>query len=596
MNFTTRPELIGTFGAVTSTHWLGSAVGMSILESGGNAFDAAVATGFTLQVVEPHLNGPGGDLPAIFYSAREDKVRVLCAQGPAPAAAKIEHFRSLDLDTVPGSGLLPAVIPGAFYGWMQLLKDFGTKRLRDVLEPAIYYAGTGYPIVPNIANTIGKVSKLFQTEWTTSGEIYLNNGQVPEIGSLHRNEKLAETYRRLVDEAEKSSADREGQIEAALKLWREGYVATAIDEFFQSNEILDPSGRRHSGLLTGEDMANWMPTYEDPCAVPFGDYEVFKCGFWSQGPVMLQQLSILKNIDLANLSSLDPEFVHATVEAAKLAFADREAWYGDPEFFDVPAATLLSDEYGKDRARLIGSDASLEFLPGSPNAREPNVHAALTTSGEPGPNAELMGIGEPTVQSSGTSKGDTVHIDIIDSEGNLVSCTPSGGWLQSSPVIPELGFCLGNRGQMFWLDEHSASSLVPGKRPRTTLSPSLAFRNGRPYMGFGTPGGDQQDQWATIFFLRHALFEHNLQETIDLPSYHSEHFPSSFWPRGRSPGKLVLEGRFDDQVTNALQNKGHVVHVGDLWSEGRMTAASRQGKLLKAAANPRGMQGYAVAR
>ncbi|MGI9380614.1 MAG: gamma-glutamyltransferase, partial [Methyloligellaceae bacterium] len=251
MNFTTRPELIGTFGAVTSTHWLGSAVGMSILESGGNAFDAAVATGFTLQVVEPHLNGPGGDLPAIFYSVREDKVRVLCAQGPAPAAANIEHFRSLDLDTVPGSGLLPAVIPGAFCGWMQLLKDFGTKRLREVLEPAIYYARTGYPIVPNIANTIGKVSKLFQTEWTTSGEIYLNNGQVPEIGSLHRNEKLAETYRRLVEEAEKSSADREGQIEAALKLWREGYVATAIDEFFQSNEILDPSGRRHSGLLTG---------------------------------------------------------------------------------------------------------------------------------------------------------------------------------------------------------------------------------------------------------------------------------------------------------------------------------------------------------
>ncbi len=596
MNFTTRPELIGTFGAVTSTHWLGSAVGMSILENGGNAFDASVATGFTLQIVEPHLNGPGGDLPAVFYSAREDKVRVLCAQGPAPSAATIDHFQNLDLDTVPGSGLLPAVIPGAFCGWMQLLKDFGTKRLRDVLEPAIYYAHTGYPIVPNIANTIGKVAKLFQTEWTTSGEIYLTNGRVPEVGALHRNEKLAATYRRLVDEAEKIASDREGQIEAAVKLWQQGWVATAIDEFCRANEILDPSGRRHRGLLTGEDMANWSPTYEDPCSVPFGDYEVFKCGFWSQGPVMLQQLSILQNYDFSDLSALDPEFVHVTVEAAKLAFADREAWYGDPEFFDVPAATLLSGDYGKDRAQLIGSRASLEFLPGSPDSREPNVHAALTTSGEPGPNAELMGIGEPTVQSSGVSKGDTVHIDIIDREGNVVSCTPSGGWLQSSPVIPELGFCLGNRGQMFWLDEHSSSSLVPGKRPRTTLSPSLAFKNGRPYMAFGTPGGDQQDQWATIFFLRHVLFQHNLQETIDLPSYHSEHFPSSFWPRGRTPGKLVLEGRFDEQVANTLRNKGHVIHVGDLWSEGRMTAASRHGDLIKAAANPRGMQGYAIAR
>ncbi|MGI9373976.1 MAG: gamma-glutamyltransferase family protein [Hyphomicrobiales bacterium] len=594
--FTTRPEITGTFGVAATTHWLGTAAAMAVLERGGNAFDAGVTAGFTLQVIEPHLNGPGGDLPAIAFSQRDEKTSVLCAQGPAPKAATIAHFEDLDLDTIPGSGLLPAVIPGAFDGWMNLLLTHGTWPLADVLEFAIHYAERGYPVLPRIAGTIEQVSELFRTEWKTSGSIYLDKGAVPQPGSFHRNPHLAQTYRKIIEEAEAATPNRDGQIEKAREIWAQGWVAHSIDRFFSSNEILDPSGRRHKGLLTGEDMAGWRSAFEDPVSVSYGDYEVFKAGFWSQGPVMLQQLRLLETMGLGDMALHGPEFVHTATEAIKLAFADREAWYGDPEFADIPAETLLSKDYANERRALIGDSASRDMRPGSPDGRTPNIEAALNASGDAGPLAALMGVGEPTVQKDGTSRGDTVHIDVIDRHGNMISATPSGGWLQSSPVIPELGFCLGNRAQMFWLDESSTSALVPGKRPRTTLSPSLAYKNGEPYMAFGTPGGDQQDQWSTLMFLYHVEHGLNLQEAIDAPSFHSEHFPSSFWPRGRVPGKLVLENRFSEETLADLVARGHKAEAGDPWSEGRLSAATKQGDILRAAANPRGMQGYAAGR
>jgi gamma-glutamyltranspeptidase/glutathione hydrolase len=593
--FTTRPELIGTFGVVTTTHWLGSAVGMSILEKGGNAFDAAVATGFVLQVVEPHLNGPGGDMPVIFHAAGAAEPEVLCGQGPMPGSASLAKFSELGLDLIPGSGLLCAVVPGAFDAWMLLLRDHGTMTLSEVMAPAIAYAHNGYPVVPRITATIDTVRELFITEWKTSADIYLPNGQPPAPGSIFKNIAMAATYNRIVRESEAIKGNREKQINHARNIWYQGWVAEAIDKFCRTQEVMDVSGRRHKGLLNGNDMATWKATYDTPATYDYGNYTVCKCGPWSQGPVLLQQLAILDGMDISSMDPTGPDFVHTAIEAAKLAFADREAYYGDPDFIDVPMDQLLSSDYNAKRRALITHQASEKLIPGHIDGYSASIEkATVDRSGITA--AASMGVGEPTVAKTGVSTGDTVHLDIIDRFGNMVSCTPSGGWLQSSPIIPELGFCLGNRGQMFWLDENSPSALVPGKRPRTTLSPSLALRDGEPYMVFGTPGGDQQDQWSTLMFLHHADHGMNLQESIECPAFHTDHFPSSFWPRSYQPKKVILESHFSDSTIAELKRRGHDIEVGEPWSEGRLTAATRDGSVLKAGANPRGMQGYAAGR
>jgi gamma-glutamyltranspeptidase/glutathione hydrolase len=591
--FTTRPEIEGTFGVVASTHWIATAVGMATLEKGGNAFDAAVATAFTLQVVEPHLNGPGGDVPVIVHDVRRGKPEVICGQGPAPAKATISHYRREGLDLVPGTGLLAACVPGSFETWMMLLRDYGTLSLREVLSPAIGYAQNGYPLVERASATIAMVAGLFRQDWPTSAAVYLPNDAVPPSGTLFTNKTLAATYIRILKEAEGAGGDRAAQIERARKSWSLGFVAEAIDRFCRTQEILDTSGKRHRGVLTADDMARWTPRVEPPPTYDYGRYTVCKTGPWGQGPVMLQQLALLTGFDLDGLDPATPDLIHLQVECAKLAYADREAFYGDPDFVEVPTATLLSDAYNAGRRKLIHRTASLELRPGSIEGYGAVVKLfrenAQTTVG-------AAGAGEPTVGRLGGTRGDTVHFDIVDEAGNMVSATPSGGWLQSSPVIPELGFCLGTRAQMFWLEEGHPAALAPGKRPRTTLTPTLALRDGEPYLACGTPGGDQQDQWITQLFLRHVHAGHNLQEAIDAPAWHSEHFPSSFWPRNARPGVLVVEGRVPRDTVAELERRGHIVEVGPDWSEGRLTATARDGRRRRAAANPRGMQGYAAGR
>ena len=594
--FTTRPEIMGTFGVITSTHWLASAAGMAMLERGGNAFDAAVAAGMTLQVAEPHLNGPGGDLPLLLYRADEDRVRVICGQGVAPQAATIECYRSLGVDMVPGSGLLAAVVPGAFDAWMLMLRDHGTLSLAEVFEPALHYAEHGVPLVARVSDTIGQVAELFRSEWTSSAAIYLPNGEIPKPGSLLANKPLAATWRRLLAEAKTDGGDREKQIDAARDAWNQGFVAEAIDRFCRNNEAMDATGRRHKGLLRGADMAGWRASYEEPLTLDYGDYRVCKCGPWSQGPTQLQMLALFKEIDVASMDPLGADFVHTVVEVIKLAFADREAYYGDPNFFDVPMAHLLSADYNDDRRALISNNASLVLRPGTIAGWQWRLPAAIQTESGDAEVLAKFGVGEPTVAKSGASRGDTCHLDIVDRWGNMVSATPSGGWLQSSPTIPDLGFCLGSRGQMFWLEQGLPASLVPGKRPRTTLTPSLALKHGKPYMVFGTPGGDQQEQWQISFLLRHVHHRMNLQEAIDAPSFHSEHFPSSFFPRTASPGRMVAEARFPQATLTELRRRGHLLEVGEDWSEGRLSAATQENGMLKAAANPRGMQGYALGR
>jgi len=601
--FTTRPEIDGTFGVVASTHWIATAVGMGILERGGNAFDAGVATAFTLQVVEPHLNGPGGDVPVIVHDIRRAKTEVICGQGPAPAGATIAHYRDhLGLDMVPGTGLLAACVPGTFETWMLLLRDYGTMSLADVLAPAIGYAANGYPMLERASATIDTVRQLFEQHWPTSAAVYLPRGEVPVPGSLFSNPAMAATYQRILREAESAGGDRVAQIERARKAWSQGFVAEAIDRFCRTQEVMDSSLRRHRGVLTADDMARWQAHIEAPLTYDYGRYTACKAGVWSQGPVMLQQLALLKGFDLDGLDPTSADFIHLQVECAKLAFADREKFYGDPDFVDVPAATLLSDAYNDARRKLITERASFDQRPGSVEGfgavvklrRADEVDVSAAGAGEP--TVGRLGAGEPTVGRMGTMRGDTVHFDIVDRDGNMISSTPSGGWLHSSPVIPELGFCLGTRAQMFWLQEDHPAALAPGKRPRTTLSPTMALRDGEPYLAWGSPGGDQQDQWTTQLFLRHVHCGMNLQEAIDAPAWHSEHFPSSFWPRTARPGVLVVESRVPEATVDELKRRGHEVEVGPAWSEGRLTAASRDGVRRRAAANARGMQGYAAGR
>jgi gamma-glutamyltranspeptidase/glutathione hydrolase len=590
VGFTTRPELKGTFGMVSSTHWLATQCGMSVLERGGNAFDAAVAAGFVLQVVEPHLNGLGGDLPIVLWDAARGKTEVICGQGPAPAGASIDRIQAMGLADIPGTGLVAACVPGAFSGWMTLLRDHGTWRVAEVLDYAIGYADGGYPLVPRVSETIAMVEPLFRDHWPTSASIYLRDG-IPPPWSRFRNPDLAATMRRLVSEAAGSGGGRERQIEAALSSYYSGFVADAVDRFCRS-EFMDSSGDRHRGLLDGADLAKFTASHEEPVTADFQGWTVAKCGPWSQGPVFLQQLRLLEGLDLEGAGFLSADHVHLVVECAKLAFADREAWYADPAFAPVPMDALLSRGYADERRQLVRPIASLELRPGSPGGLEPSLPRRGVQAVSEG---HWTGAGS---QAVGEVRGDTVHVAAADRWGNLVACTPSGGWLQSSPVVEGLGFCLGTRAQMFNLDPQHPNHLEGGKRPRTTLSPSLALRGGQPRLAFGTPGGDQQDQWTLEFFLAHAVFGHDLQAALDSPTFHTSHFPSSFAPHDAHPGRMHLESPPDRSVVEELRRRGHEVEEADRWSLGRtcVVALDPESGMLSAAANARGGQGYAAGR
>jgi gamma-glutamyltranspeptidase/glutathione hydrolase len=595
MTFTTRPTLRGTFGMVASTHWLASQAAMGVLERGGNAFDAACCAGFVLHVVEPHLNGPGGEVPAIVATADDHIPKVLCGQGPAPAGATIAHYRDLGLDLIPGSGPLAATIPGAVDAWLLLLRDHGTWRLRDVLAPAIDYARNGHPLVPGVVDTIRTVERLFAEHWPTSAALWLPDGAPPRPHARFANPAYADTLERLVQEGEAAGPSREAQIDGARRAWREGFVAEAVDAFSRK-AFRDSSGRDHSGLVTAHDMASWSASWELATTLEWRGLTVAKTGPWGQGPVLLQALAILDALgEPGDLNLRTERGIHFVVEVIKLAMADREAWYGD--VLDSALPTLLSKDYAAERAKLVGALASGELRPGAPDGRTPRLPELY--AGRRLPSSDLVGTtGEPTVSVNGRTRGDTCHVSVVDRWGNMIAATPSGGWLQSSPTIPELGFCLGSRAQMFWLEDGLPSSLAPGRRPRTTLSPTLVLRDGRPILACGSPGGDQQDQWQLLFLLRHFVEGLSLQEAIDAPAFHTSSFPGSFYPRTMQPRSLIVEDRLGDALISALERRGHVITRSGPWSLGRLCAVSRDPEtgVLAAAANPRGMQNYAVGR
>lgn len=574
---------------------------MAILEKDGNAFDAAVAAGFVLQVVEPHFNGPGGDVSIVAHQADGPGAVAVCGQGPMPMGAEPEKFRALGLGQIPGSGLLPACVPGAMGAWLRLLAEFGTMRLAEVLEPAIGYAENGFPLFPEMARAIDVMTPLFATEWPTSAEVYLPGGVAPGAGTRFRNPMLAATYRRLLNEAEAASADREGQLAAAHDAFYQGFVAEAIDKFVSAREVLDATGRYHRGFLTGQDLANWKPEVEPALHQGYRGYDVFKPGPWSQGPVFAQQLALLEGFDLAAMDAYGDEHLHTVAECAKLAFADREAWYGDPAHTDVAIDALLTPEYTRQRRGLVTGQASHELRPGTMNGRLPHLPHHPPADGPSASDAEWLrqlGNGLPTVVELANTRNDTCCVTVVDRHGNLVAGVPSGGWLKSSPVIPDLGFALGTRGQTMHLAGGHPNSLGPGKRPRTTLSPTVVLRDGSPFLAFGTPGGDQQDQYTLEFFLAVVDFGLDTQAATEATTFRIGQLPSSFVPHESRPGVLTVERSCAPQVCEQLRQRGHIVELAPELSMGKVCAVGvdAANELMLAAASPRGRQPYAVCR
>ncbi|MEJ2866042.1 gamma-glutamyltransferase family protein [Actinomycetospora flava] len=576
-----------------ATHWAAATTAMGVLERGGTAFDAAVAAAFVLHVTEPHLNGPGGDLTAVFATADDPTPRVLDGQGPAPAGASAAAYRAEGLDRVPGSGALAAAVPGAVDAWFLLLRDHGTWEVGDVLAPAIDAARDGVPAVPRLASTIATVADLFREHWPTSAALWLPGGRPPRPGDVVRNPAWAETLERLAAAAQ--GPDREARIDAVRTVWGEGFVGEAVAASCRTPHR-HSSGTVHAGVLTVADTAGHRARVCDAVVGSFRGWRVAKTPAWGQGPALLAALAVLDGFDDDVLDPAGDPGAHLVLEAMKLALADRDAWFGDAaDLLDV--ADLLAPDYVAWRRALISDVASPDLRPGRLGGRDP-VLADLAVSGaDAGVTADGT-IGEPTVTLAGETKGDTCHLDVVDRAGNIVSATPSGGWLQSSPAIPELGFALGTRLQMTWLQEGLPSTLTPGRKPRTTLSPTLVLDDDGPVAALGTPGGDQQDQWQLLYLLRTLVGGYDPQQAIDAPALHTTSSPSSFWPRGREPAGAVVEDRLDAAVVDGLERRGHRVTRSGPWSLGRLSAVGidRARGLRWAAANPRGMQGYAVGR
>lgn len=581
--FTTRPVIQGTRGVVAAGHHLAAAAGFRALERGGNAVDAAATMTFCLALVEPHNCGLGGEVPVLLWSAKEKRARAISGQGSAPAEMTLEWFRRAGIDLIPGDGLLGAMVPAVVGTWSEALTRFGSFTFAQVLEPAIELAEEGFPMYPSLHTALAQNAERIVRDYPDTANVWLREGQPPAVGELVGNPAWARVLRRMCDaEAKAASRGRTAGIEAAREEFYKGETAARICDWLAKAQVRDASGRANKGFLTRIDLMNWRAAVEEPARGTYRGIEVCKCPPWSQGPVFLQQLALLEGFDLNGMGHNSAEHLHTYLECAKLAFADREAYYGDPVFDQVPLDALLAKGYADARRTLVGPESSREFRPGTPNGSK---LPAVTQWFDPGADA----------RESMVHAHDTTHCDAIDRWGNMVAATPSGGWIQSSPVIPGVGFPLGTRGQMFYLNPRRANALKPGKRPRTTLTPSLALKDGKPWMVFGTQGGDQQDQWTLQFFLNLVDFGMDLQEALDAPTAHTTHFPSSFHPRAAEPNTVYVEGRIPAEIRDALAAKGHEVKVNPDWHHGRVMAARLTANgVMEAAASPRDRMAYAI--
>ncbi len=594
--FTTRPVVMGTRGVVTAGHYLVASVGLRILMRGGNAVDAAAAMGICEPLIEPQSCGIGGEVPTLIYSASERKTYAISGMGWSPRAFTIDWCRENGIDLIPGDGYLPACVPAPVDTWATALARFGTMSFSEILEPTIEFAENGFPVYEALRRSIATNLEKFTDLYPTTGEIYCPDGRAPEIGDVIRNPDFAEMLRvmRRAERAAKGRGRTAG-IEAARDAFYKGEIAEKIIAFITDHPVEDASGQAHAGLLSYEDMAEWRAELEAPVSLDYKGYDVHKCGPWTQGPTFLQHLAILSQLDVRGMGHNSADYLHTWIESAKLAFADREAYYGDPKFDDTPFDVLLSDGYNASRAAQIGDAASLDLRPGDAGAGAPE-YTALSVGED---NRRALGIAARQVRDLGLGHahiGDTTHLDAIDAQGNMVAATPSGGWLGSSPVIKGLGIPLGTRGQMFYLNPERPNALEPRKRPRATLTPTLVTRDGGPWMAFGTPGGDSQEQWTIQFFLNHLEFGMNLQEALDAPTVHTTHFPSSFYPRPAYPGRVVAESRIPKDTLDELARRGHDVETTGDWANGKVLGIrwhARQG-IIAGAASAKNNIGYAM--
>lgn len=585
MSFTTRPTLRGYGGAVSAGHYLAAQAGAQQLQDGGNAADAACAMGFALAVLEPTQNGLGGEVPILVHDAAHDAVFAISGQGPAPAAATIPKLAELGIELIPPDGLLAAAVPASIDAWCQLLERFGTRTLAQVLAPARGMATNGFPMYPFLYVVLKLVAPRFEKEWPSSAAVYL---PLRKVGERQTNPVLGRFLGELALAEQSAGGGREAGIRAARDHFYKGAGAEAIERFL-ATPVRDASGEAHAGLLRADDLARYAGRVEEPVSVEYRGARVFKTGPWGQGPVFLQQLRLLEGFDLAAMGRGSPDALHTWIEAAKLAFADRDACYADPDFAEVPLERLLSPAYADERRPLIDpAQASLELRPGT--GRLPEGWPLLAS--------DPLEPVEPMALAAAQGRRDTTQLVAADAEGNLVCATPSGGWIPTSPVIPELGFPVGTRIQMASLDPAHPNALLPGKRPRTTLSPGMAWLPDGRRMAFGTPGGDQQDQWTVQFLLELLDFgARDLQQAIDAPNLHSEHMPSSFFPRRARPGVVCVEDRIPSDTQGELERRGHVVQRDGDWDHGRVLAATHDpaSGTLEAAASPRFQVAYAIA-
>ena len=578
----TRPVIRGRSFMVACGHYLACVAGLRMYSLAGNAFDAGVAMVFAQSVLEYQSYGFGGEVPILIHAARDGQVAAVSGNTRAPGAATIERFRNRGLTLIPGDGFLPAGVCAVPDALITVLDRYGRLTLEQVLGPALELAANGFPMYEGMRRSLVQHEARFRTEWPTSAALFLPGGRVPDLGDTWRNPDLARTFERLI-EAERGARGRgrRGALRAARDCFYRGPFAREIVAFQRETQLRDATGTVSAGLLSEEDFASFETRIEAPVSVRFRGHDVYKCGPWSQGPVFLQQLTLLDGFDLRSLGHNTVDYVHTVTEAAKLAFADRERYYGDPEFVTVPMRGLLSSEYAASRRGLIDPRrASLELRPGDPYPFEGTAAPAEAAA----------------VEARGW-EGGTTGTRAVDAEGNMFSATPSGGWFRSSPVIPGLGFSLGTRCQMFWLhDPRHPGALVPGKRPRTTLSPTLVMKDGRPRMVFGTPGGDQQDQWTLQVFLNMTVFGMDVQDAIDAPAFHSIHFPGSFYPREAHPGEMLVEGRMPAEVVAGLRERGHQVTVAGDWSLNYTTAILYDPArgLMEGGASSRGERNYAL--
>ncbi len=575
MEFTTRPVVMGTHGMVTSTHYLASEAGHHALKVGGNVVDAGATMFFCLTNLEPYLVGVAGETPILVYWGDDECVFSVNGQGPAPIAATIDWFEDHGYPLIPEDGFLSAVVPGSFDAWLTLLEEYGTFSLATALEPAIRMATEGFPVYPGLHQSIKADERRFREEWPASAEIYLPGGVVPEVGTVIRNPDWARTFERVAEvERRERRWGRLAGIDAARDYFYRGPIAKAMIDFMQTFKCRDVYGQEHHGLLTLDDLAEYRARIEEPIATNYRGFDIYKCDTWCQGAVLLQQLNLLEGFDLASMGHNSVEYLHTWIECAKLAFADREQYYADPDFVDVPLERLLSKRYADERRQLIDPEkASMELKPGG-------VPPIKLKKSEEGVRPE----------------GDTVHLEAIDGMGNMLSATPSGAWIRTSPLIPGLGFCMGTRAQMLHLDRKHVERLEPGKKPSTTLTPSLVMKDGRPFMVFGTPGGDQQDQWSLQFFLNHVDFGMDVQLALDQPTVHTTHFPGSFWPHAAYPGRVHVEPQIPNVVVDGLRKKEHEIVMSRPWSHGRCLAIlyNPETGVIYGGASPRTAKAYAI--